>query len=82
MTSRKPRQLKETVYADTPRGALACLRDISNHDMNEVHQIIPDPTVPGVWMVKHDDFSSIVYLAGYRDAFGQLRTVNDFETAD
>ena len=44
----------------------------------------PDPTVYGVWEVKHpkndDGHRSIVYLAGYKDPWGKTREHNDWET--
>jgi hypothetical protein len=40
-----------------------------------------DPSVEGVWAVdnpaKH--LRLVIYMAGYRDPFGKVRTMNDFE---
>jgi hypothetical protein len=41
----------------------------------------PDPTVDGVWKVDLKSGHTIIaYLKGYKDPWGQIRDINDFET--
>ena len=77
---------REKVYPNSSRGAKEMLSDLSTWDTTEA-KAIPDPEVEGVWLVKNifgkDDPSqtgqAIVYLAGYRDPWGEIRKDNDFE---
>ena len=57
-------------YPDTEAGAIQAMRDMSSHDMTGA-TAIPDPQVPGTWLVTHAAGRSIVYL-----------NRNDFEDVD
>ncbi len=59
-----------TEYPDTEAGAVQAMRDMSSHDMTGA-TAIPDPQIPGVWLVTHAAGRSIVYLKS-----------NDFEDID
>ena len=70
------------LYPDTAAGALACLRDDSRLKLAGA-TAEPDPAVKGVWRVTTaGGLRAIVYLAGYRDPFGDVRVTNDFETEE
>lgn len=73
------------VYPDSPEGVQAFLTDfttISVYDM-EHSMVASDPEVSGVWQVLFPDKShAIIYLAGYPDPYGNVRSENDFEYAD
>lgn len=73
-------------YTDSLAGAVKMLRECSTLKLNPTPAGRPDPHVDGVWMVYIDpktndgQDSAIAYLAGYCDAWGRLREMNDFET--
>ena len=76
------------VYPDTKEGVLSCLREESTlviPNNNLEIEVEADPYVSGVWKVFLDpqqkeecDFA-VVYLAGYRDSWGDKREFNDWE---
>jgi len=73
------KSLPEKKYPDTAGGAIACLQSDSTLDVKEA-TARPDPSVEGVWEVRCPNGDrAIVYLAGYKDPFGQIRSRNDFE---
>jgi hypothetical protein len=69
-------------YPDTAKGAVAYLRADSTLDLTNA-KAQPDPSVEGVWKITTpNDVSvefAIVYLCGYRDPFGNVRELDDFE---
>jgi hypothetical protein len=75
----------EKQFPDTAQGAIDALLDMSVFKREEVTGAIPDPSVEGVWLVRlklkwdPDTNGAIVFLAGYRDPWGQVRAHNDFE---
>ena len=70
------------MYPDTPDGAIACLKELSILDLDHA-SAVPDPVVDGVWLVKlANGVKVIVYLAGYKDPFGKIRQIDDFEVED
>lgn len=70
------------LYPDTEAGALACLREDSQLLLAGA-TAKPDPYVQGVWEVTTaGSLRVIVYLAGYRDPFGDVRASNDFEVGE
>lgn len=71
-------------YRDTSDGVLSYLRHDSNLDLRKenIRSITPDPSVEGVWEVMLSDTQVIVYLAGYKDPWGEIRKTDDFETAE
>ena len=79
-------KLDRKTYPDTAKGAIQYLKDDST--LNLKHATAKaDPKVDGVWLVKmpKEDESSrygIVYLAGYKDVWGDIRQENDFETGE
>jgi hypothetical protein len=76
------------VYPDTSAGAIECLRDESALVLTGKMDCCPDPYVVGVWEVRSkgidedQNWRVIVYLKGYKDPWGQVRTENDFEAED
>jgi hypothetical protein len=76
----KPNRPKK--YPDTAAGAIAFLKDESTLDLKGAKGKA-DPSVAGVWQITTNSGQrTIVYLAGYKDPFGKLRSYNDFETED
>lgn len=76
------------IFPDTKEGVLSCLREestliIPSNDL-EI-EVEADPYVPGVWKVfldpqpKEECEFAVVYLAGYRDPWGDKREFNDWE---
>lgn len=48
---------------------------------SDISRIKADPLVEGVWRTDHENGDSfVVYLAGYKDPFGNVRPFNDFES--
>jgi hypothetical protein len=75
--------VKVTKYPDTAKGAIQCLRDDSRGLNLTGAKAFPDPSVEGVWAVDmKDGRRAIVYLAGYRDPWGEPRKYNDFEVEE
>lgn len=73
----------EKRYPDSPEGAVQCLRDMSSGLNLQGATARPDPSVQGVWQVTMKGGQRvIVYLGGYKDPFGNVRTSNDFEVED
>ncbi len=73
----------EKQYDDNARGAIQALGDMSVWDVSKA-KAKPDPQVDGVWMVTNilqdgTGGRAIVYLAGYKDPYGDVRRENDFE---
>ena len=74
----------EKQYDDNARGAIQALGDMSVWDVSKA-KAKPDPQVDGVWMVTNilqkggTGGRAIVYLAGYKDPYGDVRKENDFE---
>lgn len=80
-------------YPDTADGALEYLKKDAVYDLSKAC-CFPDPAIEGVWLVRgavvhyenapitEEVCDVIVYLAGYKDPFGQLRTHNDFEQCE
>jgi hypothetical protein len=79
---------KAKKYPDTLAGAISYLR--AEGPMIGLALAIgrPDPQVQGVWEVNVPRVGRvaarrhIVYLSGYPDPLGKIRTENDFETED
>lgn len=70
------------VYPDTKEGVLEYLKTDSSLDLEDA-TVVPDSAVEGVWAVDLPDGSrTIVYLAGYKNPFGEVRELNDFETGE
>jgi hypothetical protein len=70
-------------YPDTREGAIEYLRDESTLDLSGEITAKPDPSVQGVWrIVTQDHMYATVYLAGYRESFGNIREHNDFEVSN
>ena len=76
-------------YPDTAAGARQALLDMSHFTLADLQgsSTYPDNQVAGVWMVEHlnsviepEAVASIVYLKGYKEPFGNVREMNDFET--
>lgn len=76
------------VHPDSEQGAKTALADMSIIKKEQMGEASADPAVEGVWKVtlnergrkKHGIDFCIVYLAGYKDPFGDVREVNDFES--
>lgn len=75
--------MNEKIYPDTEQGAFEFLAKESTHDPKTFLKAIPDPAIEGVWEVTRKDvgngIASIIYMAGYKDPFGNIRKYNDFE---
>jgi hypothetical protein len=68
----------EHVYPDTEDGAREFVNDFYDMTDLEIVGFQPDPTVAGVWKVSFNkDRDSIIFMAGYKNPFGIIRTVND-----
>lgn len=65
-------------YPDTAMGAIKALSVASTFDVTGA-TAEPDPAVAGVWKVRCNDGTFIVYLAGYPDPWGNARETIDFE---
>jgi hypothetical protein len=76
-------------HPDSPEGAIAFLRAETGFlDGVEDESLVvdADPWLRGVWKIQRIDpsdrsgsFEVVVYLAGYPDPWGNLRTANDCE---
>lgn len=74
-------------YPDTPAGAKAYLLKASMLREEDLSFCVPDPSVEGVWKFNLSDIgqkrylatAAIVYLMGYRDPWGEVRSYGDFE---
>lgn len=84
-------QFKESVQPDYPDSRAGVLQFIKNeidpqHVATELKpeecRIIPDSNVEGVWLVENPNtgFGAIIYMAGYKDPWGDIRKTNDFES--
>lgn len=70
------------IYPDTEAGAIQCLADDSSLDTTGA-TAVPDWSVEGVWkVILKDGRAVIVYLAGYKDPWKNIRECNDFEMLD
>ena len=76
------------IFPDTKEGVLSCLREASTlviPTSNLVIEAEADPYISGVWKVflksqpKEECKFAVVYLAGYRDSWGDKREFNDWE---
>ena len=73
----------DIIYSDTPTGAVEYLKADSTLPMDTVTEVEIDPVVHGVWRVwLADGRGVIVWLKGYPDPFGKIRTYNDFEVEE
>ena len=83
----KLRELDEQKYPDSQKGAIAALSNMSTWDVSQA-TAVPDPQVQGVWLVtnifQNDGIKgqAIVHLAGYKDSYGNVRDMNDFESEE
>ena len=80
--------MRETIYSDTKEGVLSFLRKETHITLPESDENIfatPDPCIEGVWKVDIDSRINdehdviLVYLAGYKNSWGKIRTYNDWE---
>jgi len=79
-------EAEEKKYPDSVAGVKSYLKDdAAKYLVNQLDtaKFTADPSVEGVWAVDFKDGTrAIVYLAGYRDPFGNIRDHNDFETGE
>jgi hypothetical protein len=70
-------------HEDTALGAWACLMSLADAQTRAEFNgagFKRDPVHQGVWAADGEHRQrAIIYLAGYPDAFGRTRTINDFE---
>lgn len=78
------------LFPDTAEGAKAALMSMAIYKDKDLGGVIADPWVEGVWKVMHTakatkkygTTASIVYLAGYKNPWGEIRQDNDFEDVE
>jgi hypothetical protein len=79
---------EEPIFEDSEIGASKALEFVSMLKSKDVAKWTPDRYVAGVWKAmltdearrKHHGTSAVlIYLKGYKDRFGKIRNVNDFE---
>lgn len=77
----------DDIFPNTPEGAIECLKVQSTYNVKGANAI-PDPAVDGVWLIKMDPklneygHEAVVYMKGYRESFGEIREINDFEEVE
>ena len=83
------RRVIKPKFKDNAKGAVAALKDMmAQRHYNEEFKggkVTQDPKIRGVWMIQNTRFPkrvAIVYLGGYKDAFGEVRDHDDFEEAE
>jgi hypothetical protein len=76
----------DTKYPDTTDGVISFANDFYGKNFVRLLDLptckfIPDPSVEGVWAIDSiaSGYRCIVYLAGYKDPWGQIRPQNDAE---
>ena len=77
--------LRTHKFPDTATGARAYLEQVLNKHFLKLlpkAKVHPDPQVEGVWAADFDDEDKtrvVVYLAGYKEPMGNIRSHNDHE---
>jgi hypothetical protein len=71
-------------YKDSTNGALSFLAHETRYKVQNDSRVIPDANLKGVWKITNVwngvfVIDCIIYMAGYPDQFGNMRTINDFE---
>lgn len=87
-TAAELRRLATQKFSDTSHGAVNCLLSMANANikLDNIKAAYPDPQVEGVWEIlfkkplRDGSTKAIVYMAGYREPYGNIRVENDFET--
>lgn len=80
----------EKIYPDTAEGAKSALIDLLEPKLDFSRaEVYPDQWVEGVWAIKNVKVGKgyyftdyIVYLAGYKNSFGEKRGFNDCEEVE
>lgn len=73
----------DTVFPDTAEGAKHALHTVCDETIKAFFENATwekDPYNDGIWQGTKGRYRVIVYMAGYKDAFGRKRETSDFET--
>lgn len=80
------RPKEDETFPDTEAGVRDCVKTLYNDSVLKKLKlntctVQADPMVAGVWKITSADktMEAIVYLKGYNDPWGKLRTFNDSE---
>lgn len=73
----------DTIFSDTAEGARLALHSVCDKTIKNFFENAKwekDPRFDGIWQATKGRYRVIVYMAGYKDAFGVKRETSDFET--